>query len=72
MAGYRIKVDMMLCQGHGVCTEECPEVFEVVEMDTGYPKVKVKTARPGDALREKVQDAVDYCPNRVIRLIEVD
>lgn len=72
MSAYRISVDLMLCQGHGVCTEECPEVFEVVDMETGYPKAKVKDASPGDALRSKVQDAVDYCPNRSIQLIEID
>ena len=72
MPGYRIEVDLLLCQGHGVCTEECPEVFEVVEMDTGYPKVRVKNDMPGEALRSKVQDAVDYCPNRTIRIVEID
>jgi ferredoxin len=62
----------MLCQGHGVCTEECPEVFEVVDVETGYPKVRVKDEMPGEALREKVQNAVDYCPNRTIKLVELD
>ena len=69
---YRIKLDMMLCQGHGVCTEECPEVFEVVDQENGYPKVRIRSSRPGDELRAKVQDAVDYCPNRVISLVEVE
>jgi ferredoxin len=68
---YKIAVDLMLCQGHGVCKEECPEVFEVVDMETGYPKVKVKMGRPPEALRSKVQDAVDYCPNRTIRIVEI-
>lgn len=72
MSRYRVKVDLMLCQGHGVCTEECPEVFEVVDMETGYPKVRVKQELPDDALRSKVQDAVDFCPNRTITLIEID
>jgi len=72
MADYRIEVDLMLCQGHGVCTEECPEVFAVVDVESGYPKVLVKTASPGEALRARVQDAVDYCPNRTIRIVELD
>ncbi len=71
MSGYRIEVDLMLCQGHGVCTEECPEVFEVVDMETGYPKVRVKDDMPGEQLRSKVQDAVDYCPNCTIRIVEI-
>ena len=60
----------MLCQGHGVCTEECPEVFEVVDVETGYPKVRVKNDMPGEGLRSKVQDAVDYCPNQTIKIVE--
>ena len=63
---------MLLCQGHGVCTEECPEIFEVVDAGTGYSKVKVKDETPPEELRSKVQDAVDYCPNRTIKLIEID
>ena len=72
MAKYKVEVDLLLCQGHGVCMEECPEVFEVVDMETGYPKVRVKNEYPDEALRSKVQDAVDYCPNRTIRIVELD
>lgn len=72
MARYKVEVDLLLCQGHGVCMEECPEVFEVVDVGEGYPKVRVKNEYPGEDLRGKVQDAVDYCPNQTIRLIEVD
>ena len=71
MAGYRIEIDEVLCQGHGVCMEECPENFSVADQETGYPKVKVKNFTPGDDLRSKGQDAADYCPNRVITLIEL-
>ena len=72
MGKYKVEVDLLLCQGHGVCTEECPEVFEVVDMGSGYPKVRVKEALPDESLRSKVQDAVDYCPNQTIRLVEVE
>lgn len=72
MGKYRVEVDLLLCQGHGVCSEECPEVFEVVDMETGYPKVRVKHEFPDAGLRSKVQDAVDYCPNQTIRLVEID
>ncbi|MBA6413688.1 ferredoxin [Parahaliea sp. F7430] len=72
MGKYQVKVDMLLCQGHGVCADECPEVFEVVDTGTGYPKVKVKQARPSESLRSKVQDAVNFCPNQTIRIIELD
>ncbi len=72
MPRYRVQVDLMLCQGHGVCKEECPEVFDVKDMKTGYPKVLVKERFPDESLMEKVQAAVDYCPNQTIKLIEVE
>lgn len=72
MSEYQVKVDLLLCQGHGVCTEECPEVFEVRESETGYAKVRVKMARPGEGLRSAVEDAVKYCPNGTIKIIEID
>ncbi|MCX2981703.1 ferredoxin [Halieaceae bacterium IMCC14734] len=72
MTKYRVKVDLMLCQGHGVCTEECPEVFKVIDMGTGYPKVSLTTENPAEELRSKVQDAVDYCPNRTLSIVEID
>lgn len=72
MPKYRVEVDLMLCQGHGVCTEECPEVFEVMDVDAGYPKVNIKNETPDDDIIARVQDAVLYCPNQALRLIEVD
>lgn len=72
MAKYKVEVDLMLCQGHGVCKEECPEVFEVKEMKTGYPKVKVLNPYPDESLRSKVEDAVAFCPNQTIRIVEVE
>ena len=72
MAEYRIKADMLLCQGHGVCTEECPEIFTVVDTGSGYPKVRIKNATPPDDLRDKVQAAVDYCPNRTLKIVAID
>lgn len=66
----RIKVDMDLCQGHSVCLSDAPEVFDVVEVDDGYPRVKVLQARPSEELRAKVEKAAKYCPNHVITIVE--
>ena len=62
----RVKVDTDLCQGHSVCLEECPEVFSVVEHESTYPQVVVLIEMPDESLREKVEAAARYCPNRVI------
>ncbi len=62
----KIKLDLELCQGHSVCINECPEVFDVVEQKDGYPVVTLLIDEPGEPLRDKVVAAAKYCPNKVI------
>lgn len=62
----RIRIDRDLCQGHGVCAGECPEVFAVGKDQ----KVILKVARPEPALHAKVRLAAEHCPTRTIRLEE--
>ena len=69
---FCIKADMQLCQGHGECAEEAPELFEVDYDTEAYPKVRVLQAKPDPALRAKAEAAVRYCPNKVLRLVEID
>ncbi len=65
----RIKVDLGLCQGHGVCAMEAPEVFRVVESSDGsYSHVEVLDNEPAGETRPAVEAAVRYCPNRVLSL----
>ena len=66
----KIMVDTELCEGHSVCLSEAPEVFDVVEVDDGYPKVKVLQGNPPEALRATVEKAARYCPNHVITIVE--
>lgn len=69
---FCIVADMQLCQGHGECMEEAPELFEVDYDTTVYPKVRILRARPDAALREKAEAAARYCPNRVLRIEDCD
>jgi len=69
---FCIKADMQLCQGHGECAEEAPELFEVDYETEVYPRVKVLQSRPDPALRAKAEAAARYCPNRVLRMIDAD
>ena len=62
----RIRIDRDLCQGHGVCAGECPEVFAVGRDQ----KVMLKVVRPPAELHEKVRLAAKHCPTRTIRLEE--
>ncbi len=63
----RICVDLDLCQGHGTCAEEAPEVFAVDEKES---KVIIRLERPPEELRAKVKSAVRYCPTRALSLTE--
>ena len=63
----RIEVDFALCQGHGVCKEEAPAVFDVDEREG---RVIVLVAEPPESQRAAVALAVKYCPTRALRIGE--
>ena len=63
----KIRVDLDLCQGHGVCAGEAPEVFAV---DPDESRVVLLDASPSEALRARVEAAVKYCPTRALRITE--
>ena len=58
----RVVVDFDLCQGHGVCEGEAPEVFQLD--DSGFLTILVE--EPPEALREAVELAVKHCPTMAI------
>jgi ferredoxin len=64
----RVRVDFELCQGHALCREEAPEVFDVAERPGAYDQVRLLQETPPDSLRKKVESAARHCPNRVIRI----
>ncbi len=64
---YRVCVDRDLCQGHGDCAQEAPEVFEVVDATR---KVRVKDETPDPTLRAQVELAARHCPTRAITIEE--
>lgn len=67
----RVVIDRQLCQGHGVCALEAPEVFAVVESEDGsYAEVRLLVEEPEAALRPEIEAAVRYCPNRVLSIDE--
>jgi sterol 14-demethylase len=63
----RVRVDVGLCQGHGVCVNESPEVFA---LDEDELKVRVLKERPGEEHRPSVDSAVRHCPTHAIQVIE--
>jgi sterol 14-demethylase len=63
----RVRVDYGLCQGHGVCMSEAPEVFRV---DEKSGQMTLLDERPPEALRAKVAQAVKYCPTHALKLVD--
>ncbi|MGA8726108.1 MAG: ferredoxin [Acidimicrobiales bacterium] len=61
-----VRVDLDLCQGHGVCESEAPSVFEVGKSH----RVNILEAHPDEGLRGEVETAVRYCPTSALRIIE--
>jgi sterol 14alpha-demethylase len=65
---WRIAVDRDLCQGHGVCEGEAPDVFEVSKDAV----LTVQREAPGDERRKAVEAAVKYCPTHALTIVEDD
>jgi ferredoxin len=66
----RVVVDLDLCQGHGVCQTEAPEIFRVVDRPGDYGRVEVILERPPEEMRAQAEAAVRYCPTRAISIVE--
>lgn len=62
----RVSIDLDLCQGHGVCASEAPEVFEVAEDGRAILLLE----DPPEELRPKLADALRYCPTGAISVAE--
>lgn len=66
---YRIVVDRDLCQGHGVCEAEAPDVFELEKKAT---TITVLDESPPERMRAAVDAAVKYCPTHALSIEEID
>jgi sterol 14-demethylase len=62
----RIVVDRDLCQGHGVCESEAPDVFSVSKQGV----LTVTDESPPPELRAMVEQAVAFCPTKALRIEE--
>ena len=68
--GFKIVVDKDLCQGHSVCINEAPELFEVKDDEGPYPMVNLLIQTPEEHYRAKAEAAAQYCPNGVIKIVD--
>ncbi len=62
----RVLVDTDLCQGHGVCESEAPDVF-VVGRDH---QVEVLDPSPPDDQRSAIEAAVRFCPTHALSIAD--
>lgn len=63
---WRIVVDLDLCQSHGTCEAEAPDLFDVPKKS----QVVILDDRPPDSLRAQAEAAVKYCPTHALTIIE--
>ncbi|EGD54294.1 ferredoxin [Gordonia neofelifaecis] len=61
----RVVVDLDLCQGHGMCEMEAPDVFEA-----GRDAVTLLDETPDESRRAEVEAAVRYCPTQALKIVE--
>ncbi|MEE3851171.1 ferredoxin [Gordonia sp. LSe1-13] len=61
----RVEVDLDLCQGHGMCEMEAPDVFRAHS-----DHVEILDKEPDESARAEVEAAVMYCPTQALRIVE--
>ena len=61
----RVRVDSELCSGDEICTQVCPEIFEM-EGDKAVAKIEEVT----EDLRPCAKEAADSCPSEAIIIEE--
>jgi ferredoxin len=66
--GFRVEVDLDLCQGHAMCELEAPDYFAVPKRG----KVEILNAEPPEEARDEIERAVDMCPTQALLLKETD
>jgi ferredoxin len=62
----RVIIDYDRCEGNARCMKACPEVFEVREDDQAHLLIE----RPGEELRDKVEEAVRRCPRQALAIAD--
>lgn len=64
--GFKVTVDLDLCQGHAMCELEAPDVFTVPKRG----KVQILNPEPPEEARARVEEAVMQCPTQALSIKE--
>ena len=62
--GWSITVDRELCQGHGVCENEAPDLFSVSKKG----ELTIGDQRPPEEARAAAEAAVRFCPTHALSI----
>jgi sterol 14-demethylase len=65
--GFRLRLDLDLCQGHAVCAGEAPELLA---LDPASLKARIRVERPGPEERACAEAAVRHCPTGALSLVD--
>jgi ferredoxin len=60
--GFRVEVDLDLCQGHAMCELEAPDYFTVPRRG----KVEILDSEPPEDARDEIERAVEMCPTQAL------
>ena len=66
--GYRVEVDLDLCQGHAMCELEAPAYFTVPKRG----QVEILNPEPPEEDRGQIEQAVFACPTQALSIREED
>lgn len=66
MSAQRLHVNMIECDGHGMCAELVPELIGLDEW--GYPVISSEPVSPH--LRRHAKRAVTLCPMLALKLVD--
>jgi ferredoxin len=64
----RVRVDPRLCEGHALCIDLAPTVFDLSDDDVASCDERPPDALWDDALWDTVKAAVDACPRGAIAI----
>ncbi len=70
MARYKIEFDKDECIGCGVCASQCPENWEIIQLD-GEPKAKPKKTQISENEYSSNSEAAEMCPVDAIKIEKI-
>ena len=65
--GFKVEVDLDLCQGHAMCEIEAPDYFQVPKRG----QVEILDSEPPEEARPEIAQAVWACPTRALSIREI-